>query len=178
MAVMLLPADAVCAYRCAELAARHWGLVYIRTLRPDVPILYKPDEEFHIGGAKVLRQGGDLTLVGSCYTVHLALAAAAALAGEGIACGVVDCYSLPVADEALVALVRDPAQKILVLDDSYVGAVGSELAELAAAAHGARVVGMWVKETPKSARKPEEVLKQVGLGLEAVTAAARELARG
>ncbi|NIA21521.1 MAG: transketolase [Anaerolineaceae bacterium] len=172
---LLLPADAMCAYRCVELAARHEGLVYIRTLRPELPLLYQADETFEMGGAKVLRQGDDLTLVGSCYTVHVALAVAEQLAGHGVGCRVVDCYSLPISDPAVLAMARDPNDKLLVLDDSYVGAVGSELAEVAAAWQGARVVVMAVCRTPKSARRPQEVLRQVGLGTEAILARAREL---
>lgn len=175
MMVVLMPADAVCAYRCVELAARHAGPVYIRTVRPDMPILYDADEKFAIGGAKMLRQGDDLTLVGSCYTVHMALETAETLAAEGVGCRVVDCYSLPVTDQRLLALVRDPGQKMLVLDDSYAGAVGSELAEVAAESRGARVVVMNVRHTPKSAREPAEVLSQVGLGAEAILARARQL---
>ncbi len=177
MAVMLLPADAVCAYKCVELAARHFGPVYIRTLRPELPLLYPPGETFQIGGAKVLRDGADFFIAGCCYTVHLALAAAEKLSAEGISAGVLDCYSLPLEDERVTALAQNPAKKILALDDSYVGGIGSELSEISAAARGARVVTMWVKETPKSAREPDEVLRQTGLGLDAVVAQAREVAR-
>jgi transketolase len=175
MARLLLPSDAVCAYRCVDMAARTEGLVYIRTLRPDMPLLYKLDEQFEWGGAKVLREGRDLTIVGSCYTTHMALAAADKLAGEGIQCGVVDCYSLPLDDDKVLGLVRDAKRTILVLDDSYVGSVGSELAEISSAASGARVSVMTVVETPKSAREPDEVLTQVGLGTTAVLARARYL---
>lgn len=178
MAIMLLPADATCAYRCVEMAAQHRGLVYIRTLRPDMPILYGPDETFSLGGAKVLRDGDDVTLVGSCYTTHMALAAAETLAGEGVSCRVIDCYSLPLKDEQVLALARDPSQRMLVIDDSYVGGFGSELAEVAAAWQGARVWSMTVTVAPKSAREPEEVLAQVGLGADAVLARARKLSGG
>ena len=177
MARLLLPADAMCAYRSVELAARCEGLVYIRTLRPDMPILYGPDESFDFGGAKVLREGGDLTLVGSCYTVHTALEVAERLSAEGVDCAVVDCYSLPLADERVLAMVRAPGRTMLVIDDSYIGSVGSELAELSAASRGARVVTMAVAEVPRSARKPDEVLRQVGLGTEAILARARLLAQ-
>ena len=34
------------------------GISYLRTLRPNTPVLYGPDEEFPIGGSKVLRDGG------------------------------------------------------------------------------------------------------------------------
>ncbi len=175
MGVMLMPADAMCAYRCVELAARHQGLAYIRTLRPELPLLYDAAETFEIGGAKMLRQGPHLTIVGSCYTTHMALKAADQLATEDIGCTVIDCYSLPVTDQKVLALARDPGQRMLVLDDSYTGGVGSELAEVAAAWQGARVVTMAVATAPKSAREPEEVLEQVGLGLDDILTRAREM---
>ncbi|MDK1031351.1 MAG: transketolase, partial [Planctomycetia bacterium] len=73
-AVLLTPADAVASYRLLDAIVAHDGLVYMRTLRSDLPLLYKPDEEFEIGGFKVLAEGADITLVASGYMVHEALA--------------------------------------------------------------------------------------------------------
>jgi len=53
---VLYPSDAVSAEKCVKEAARHKGMVYIRTTRPATPILYTPEEEFPIGGSKVLRR--------------------------------------------------------------------------------------------------------------------------
>lgn len=52
--VVLYPTEAVSAERAVELAARHRGIVYIRTSRPNTPVLYANDESFAIGKAKVL----------------------------------------------------------------------------------------------------------------------------
>lgn len=52
-AVCFYPSDAVSAERAVELAANYDGAVYIRTSRPNFPILYKNDEVFEIGKAKV-----------------------------------------------------------------------------------------------------------------------------
>ena len=57
------------------------GISYLRTLRPNTPVLYGPDEEFPIGGSKVLRDGGDVTIVACGITVHEALKAADQLGG-------------------------------------------------------------------------------------------------
>ena len=35
------------------------GISYLRTLRPATPVLYGPDEEFAIGGSRVLRSSDD-----------------------------------------------------------------------------------------------------------------------
>lgn len=51
--VCFYPSDAVSAERAVELAANYDGAVYIRTSRPNFPILYKNDEVFQIGKAKV-----------------------------------------------------------------------------------------------------------------------------
>ncbi|MGB9836619.1 MAG: transketolase, partial [Candidatus Saccharicenans sp.] len=54
--VVFYPSDAVSAEKCLKEAARHKGMVYIRTTRPATPILYRAEEEFPVGGAKILRK--------------------------------------------------------------------------------------------------------------------------
>ena len=54
--VCFYPSDAVSAERAVELAANYSGAVYIRTSRPNFPILYKNDEVFQIGQAKVMKK--------------------------------------------------------------------------------------------------------------------------
>lgn len=51
--VCLYPSDAVSAERATELAANYPGAVYIRASRGNFPILYRNDEVFQIGQAKV-----------------------------------------------------------------------------------------------------------------------------
>ncbi len=72
---VLYPCDAVSAERCVELAAYQPGPVYIRTSRPKTPVTYDPNEEFTIGGSKVLRQSAAdvATVVGVGVTVFEAL---------------------------------------------------------------------------------------------------------
>ena len=53
--VVLYPSDAVSTEKLVEEAARHHGLVYIRTTRNTTPVTYAADEEFSIGGCKVLK---------------------------------------------------------------------------------------------------------------------------
>jgi transketolase len=54
--VVLYPADAVSTERLVEEAARHRGVVYIRTTRGATPVIYGSGETFPIGGCKVLHQ--------------------------------------------------------------------------------------------------------------------------
>ena len=84
--VVLYPCDAVSTERLVEKAAEHKGIVYIRTTRMDTPILYDSNEEFVIGGSKVLRRSDkdQVTVIAAGVTVFEALAAFEALKEEDI----------------------------------------------------------------------------------------------
>ncbi|HXX81831.1 MAG TPA: transketolase, partial [Thermodesulfovibrionales bacterium] len=84
--VVLYPSDAVSTEKLVEEAAHHKGIVYLRTTRKDTPILYAGNEEFPIGGSKVLRSSNEdaVTVVAAGITLHETLAAHEELKQEGI----------------------------------------------------------------------------------------------
>ncbi len=98
---VLHPCDANQTAKLVAAMADTDGISYLRTLRPATPVLYSPDEEFEIGGSRVLRSSDDddVALIGAGITVHEALKAADALAEEGIAARVIDLYSIKPLDE-------------------------------------------------------------------------------
>src|SRR5262245_2510607 len=57
--VILYPSDAVSAERAVLEAARHRGVCYIRSSRPKMPVLYSNNEQFPIGGSKILRKSAN-----------------------------------------------------------------------------------------------------------------------
>ena len=81
----------------AEMADRE-GVVFMRTTRAATPVIYGADEEFPIGGSRVLRDGDDVAIVAAGITLHESLKAADALAGEGISARVIDLYSVKPVD--------------------------------------------------------------------------------
>lgn len=170
------PSDAVSAYRLCELMANIDGMCYLRTHRPDANFLYSFSEKFELRGCKQLREGGDLTLVGSGYVLHNVLAATEKLASQKISCNVFDAYTLPLDAGPILNAARKSKGLILCVEDNYVGGVGSEIAESAAAQGEIRVVSMTADRIPKSAKTAEEVFTYVGVGLEQIAAKARSLA--
>ncbi len=66
--------------------ADHDGIIYMRTTREKTPVLYSPDEQFNIGGSRVVRQSDKdrLTVVAAGITVHEALKAADQLQSQRI----------------------------------------------------------------------------------------------
>jgi transketolase len=64
---ILYPSDATSIASLVAQMAERSGVVYMRTTRGAYPVLYRPDEVFPIGGAKVLRSSPDdhVTLAGA-----------------------------------------------------------------------------------------------------------------
>src|SRR6266853_1759923 len=71
--VVLYPSDAVCAEKLMDQMASHKGVAFLRTSRPKMPVIYNNDEQFPIGGAKVVRQGDKATVVAAGVTLNEAL---------------------------------------------------------------------------------------------------------
>jgi transketolase len=152
------------------------GISFLRTLRPSTPVLYGPDEEFPIGGSRVLRHGDDVTLVGCGITVHEALKAAEALAADEIEARVVDCYSLkPIDGETLVTAAEETGRIVTVEDHWPEGGLGEAvLSALADQGARAEVTRLAVREMPRSG-KPDELLAAYKIDAAAIANAARAL---
>ena len=141
------------------------GISYLRTLRPNTPVLYDPDEEFPIGGSKVLRDGGDVTIVACGITVHEALKAADQLGGARV----IDCYSIkPIDGVTLAAAARETGHLVVVEDHWPEGGLG-EAVLTALAEHGvsANVTHLAVRDMPHSG-KPDELLAAFGIDADAI----------
>jgi transketolase len=163
--VILYPSDAVCTHWLTALAAEHQGMVYIRTGRPKAPILYKNDEQFTIGGSKVLRQSpaDKITVVGAGVTVFEALKAHEELAKVGIAIRVIDLYSVkPVDRETLLSCARATQNTILTVEDHYKHGGLGDMVLSAVGSEGIKVHKMAVTEIPHSG-KPEELIDRYGI---------------
>src|SRR5271154_5786951 len=81
---VLYPSDAVATEKLLEEMALIKGVCFLRTSRPKTPVIYGNDEQFPIGGAKVLRQnsGDKVTIVAAGVTLFEALKAAEQLKSE------------------------------------------------------------------------------------------------
>ncbi|HEV3408133.1 MAG TPA: transketolase C-terminal domain-containing protein, partial [Gaiellaceae bacterium] len=157
------------------------GIVYMRTLRPATPVLYEPDEDFPIGGSKVVRASDedDVAIVAAGITVHEALAAADELEGEGIRVRVVDAYSLkPIDAETLHAAAEATGGRLVTVEDHWPeGGLGEAvLAAFADAEERPRVVTLAVRDMPTSG-PPADVMDAAGISAHHIVEAARRLVR-
>src|SRR5207245_184274 len=91
---VLYPCDANQTAQLVAQMADHDGIVYMRTTREKTPVIYTPDEEFMVGGSKVIHQSDkdEVTIVAAGVTLHEALKAYEQLKSQGITTRVVDAY--------------------------------------------------------------------------------------
>lgn len=172
---VLHPCDANQTAKLVERMADTEGIAYMRTLRPNTPVIYGPDEQFEIGGSRTVREGDDVAIVGAGITVHEALKAAHALAEDGIEARVIDLYSIKPLDAETLRSLTCP---IVTVEDHWPeGGLGEAvLSALADADEHPPVVQLAVRGMPHSG-KPAELLAEAGIDADGIAAAARKVVR-
>ncbi|MFF8382813.1 transketolase [Streptomyces kanasensis] len=171
---VLYPCDANQTARLTTAMADLDGIRYLRTSRGGTPVIYGPDEEFPVGGSKVLRRHDDdkVTIVAAGVTVHEALRAADRLAESGIRARVIDLYSVkPVDAETLNEAAGQTGCLLTVEDHHPEGGIGDAVAEVFADGRPApRMARLAVRNMPGSAT-PEEQLHAAGIDADSIAAA-------
>ena len=124
---VLYPSDAISCARLMEKMYDLEGVAYIRTTREKTRLLYKIEDEFEIGGSKVLRESKDdlLTLIGAGITVHECLKAYEELKAQGISVRVIDLYSVKPLDVATLQKAVKETETLVVVEDHFAeGGIG------------------------------------------------------
>ncbi|XP_004070536.1 transketolase [Oryzias latipes] len=171
------PCDGVSTEKAVELAANTKGICFIRTSRPDTPIIYSPDEKFEVGEAKVVLQSDNdvATVIGAGVTLHEALTAAEMLKKEGKSIRVIDPFTIKPLDAATVlASARATGGQIITVEDHYKeGGLGEAVLSAVGQEPGIVVTRLAVTGLPRSG-KPQELLDIFGISAKHIVAAVRQ----
>ncbi len=130
---VLYPSDANQTAHLVAAMAHHSGITFLRTTRANTPVIYGSDEQFPIGGSKIVRQSEDdvVTVVGAGITLHEAIKAHDVLKSEGISIRVVDVYSVKPLDAAtLHECMAATGGKLVTVEDHWAeGGIGDAVLE-------------------------------------------------
>lgn len=128
---VLVPADYASAAAAIRLAAATPGPFYVRLGREPLPEVYDEGFTCDVAFANVLREGSDISIMACGVEVAQALAAADALAAEGVSAEVVDVMSVkPLDEETIIASAAKTGRVLTVEEHSIYGGMGSAVAEL------------------------------------------------
>ncbi len=172
---VVYPSDAVSTAKLVAQMVDLRGISYVRTTRGAYPVLYENDEDFPIGGSKVVRQSTNdvVTLIGAGVTLHACIAAAERLSASGIACRVIDLYSVKPVDTRTLREASDAtAGRFVIVEDHYPeGGLGAAVMEaLALDENPPRVTHLAVRALPGSG-SPDELMAAAGIDADAIVAA-------
>lgn len=155
------------------------GPCYLRLDKESLPIVTKLSEPFEIGRAKLVRPGGDVTLIACGSMVHLAREAAEQLAGKKIACRVLNLHTIkPLDTEAILAAARETRGIVTLEEHSVIGGVGSAVAETVVRSAPCPVRMIGVEDRFGESGAIPDLYKLFGLTVERVVKEAAGLAKG
>ncbi|MBI2598674.1 transketolase [Candidatus Curtissbacteria bacterium] len=175
---VLCPGDANACLQLVSEAAACDGIVYIRTNRPATPVIYRADEEFKIGGSKVVRSSNNdkLTIVACGVTLVEAIAAAEELAQSGVNVRVVDAYSIKPIDEATIKrAAKETGNLVITVEDHYPeGGLGDVVLNVFATDPRVNIHKLAVYKMPMSG-KGDELLEYEGISKKAIISKVKSL---
>ena len=114
---VLVPADYASAVAAIRLAAATPGPFYVRLGREPLPEVYDEGFTCDVAFANVLREGSDISIMACGVEVAQALAAADALAAEGISAEVVDVMSVKPLDEETIIASAAKTGRVLTVEE-------------------------------------------------------------
>jgi len=174
------PADAYELSQALPAVVSLPGPVYFRMVRGDIggpcPRVCPDGYSFRLGRAGLLREGRDITLVGSGLMVSRCLQAAETLAAEGISADVLNMSSLKPLDETLLVERAGRTGAVVTAENhSIIGGLGSAVAECLAEAQPVPVRRVGVRDRFGESAPLEDLFPHYGLTAEAVVDAARSV---
>lgn len=129
--VVVAPGDSVEAEKATKLIAENGKPTYIRLAREKTPIFSTPDSPFEIGKAYVLRDGHDITLLGTGTMTYQLLVTAKILAEQGIQAEVVHVPTIKPLDEDTILMSVRKTGRVLSAEEAQIkGGFGGAIAEL------------------------------------------------
>ncbi|PIU29242.1 MAG: transketolase [Candidatus Hydromicrobium americanum] len=173
--VVLYPSDGISTEKLVEKAAKHFGNVYIRTTRMDTPIIYNNEDDFKIGGSKVVKESDNdvVTICAAGVTLHEALKAYEKLKKENILVRVIDVYSIKPIDKDSIRKAQKETKAILTVEDHYAGGGIGETVK-SVASEKSPVYILAVRKMPRSG-KPYELLNYEEISYEAIIKKVKEI---
>ena len=176
---VLYPSDPNQASKLVGAMADQGGIVYMRTTRENTPVIYGADEQFAIGGSRLVRASDDddVTIVAAGITLHEARTAADKLETEGISARVIDLYSVKPIDARTLMNAAAATGAIVTVEDHWSeGGIGDAVLDVFAnQTVRPRVVKLAVRSMPGSGT-PTEMLASAGIDAYHIAEAARRVA--
>ena len=158
------PCDAVSAKALLKQAVDMQGPVYVRLGRASVPVLYQEDDELTIGKGNTLRDGSDVTIIGTGIMTPKAVEAAEELAKAGISARVLDIHTIkPLDTDLIIKAAKETGRIVTCEEHSVIGGLGGAVSEVLAEACPVKIKMVGQQDTFGESGDPDALLEKYGL---------------
>jgi transketolase len=174
--VVTVPADEHEMRAVVKAAYAHKGPVYIRSGRPNAPLVYDREPDFVFGRAARLREGTDVTIIANGLLVGAAIVAHDRLAAEGISARVVNMATVkPVDADEVEAAARETGAIVTAEEHLIHGGLGSVMAQAAARRYPVPMEFVGLDDLYAESGEPAALMVKYGLTADEVVAAVRRV---
>lgn len=154
------------------------GPVYFRVSKVNAPVLFSEGHQFEFGRGHVLREGRDITLLGTGFMTAVALAAADLLDREGISAAVAHLPSIKPLDTELVVKLAKQTGALLTIENHRVfGGLGGAVAEATGREYPVHLESMGLGDDVFEAGPLQDLLRHYQLTPRAMAARATALVK-
>lgn len=172
------PSDAVQLKQVMEDVINNKKLTYLRLYRGMAPDLHGEDYHYTPGKGDVLREGEDVTIIGSGMTVAWCMEAAGLLEKEGISATVIDMHTIKPLDTELIYKEALKGKRIVTVENaSILGGLGSAVAETVSEFCPVPVRRLGVNDRFGEVGGLEYLKKTFGLDAESICKSVKEFVR-
>lgn len=162
--IVVVPGDAIEAEKATRAIAENGKPSYIRLARVKTPIISTPESPFEIGKAYVLREGHDVSLMGTGVMTYQLLVAAKLLAELGISAEVVHVPTIkPLDNDTILASAHRTGRVVTAEEAQIAGGFGGAVAELLSEKKPTPLMRIGIEDRFGESGEPAELFEFFGL---------------
>ncbi len=161
--VVVAPGDSIEAEKATKLIAENGKPSYIRLAREKTPIFSTEESPFEIGKAYVLKEGNDVTLLGTGTMTYQLLVAAKLLADQGVDAEVVHVPTIkPLDRDTILKSVKKTGRAISAEEAQAAAGFGGAIAELLSEALPTPLKRVGMQDRFGESGAPAELMEHFG----------------
>lgn len=173
--VVVAPADSIEAEKATQAIAENGQPTYLRLARDKTTVFSTEESPFEIGKAYVLREGRDITLLGTGTMTYELLVAANELEKQGVHAEVVHVPTIKPLDEATILHSVKKTGRALTAEEAQIaGGFGGAIAELLGEKLPTPLKRVGMQDRFGESGKPTELLDHFGLTGAKIAVTAKE----
>lgn len=158
------PGDPVTIRKAVHAMIRHVGPCYMKIGSPPMPVLYDEDVDFTLGKGIVIKDGHDVTLIGTGTVLSKTVAASKLLEEEGVSVLLIDIHTVKPLDRNLILSAARKTGKMVTVEEHFTaGGLGSAIAELTSQEFPVKMKMIGIGDFYASNGPYEELLGKYGL---------------